>query len=102
MSRSDTLMPRVVVTVSSVARTLSPDLVVTALMVWMSTSWDSSGRPPPVHQGGALRAPRGAVSDAGAGRAACRPVPARRAAAYAAYPRRHTSAGLTVGRFPLR
>ena len=36
-------------------------------------------------QGGALRAPRGAVPDAAAcaraGRAACRPVPARRAAA---------------------
>src|SRR5664280_1122411 len=41
---------------------------------------------PPVHQGGALRAPRGAVSDAGAGRAACRPVPARRAAAYRCVP----------------
>src|SRR5664280_3011851 len=27
------------------ARTLSPDLVVTALMVSMITSWDSSGRP---------------------------------------------------------
>src|SRR5664280_611500 len=78
MSRSEILMPRVVVTVSSMARTLSPDLVVTALMVSMSTSWDSSGRPPPVHQGGALRAPRGAVSDAGAGtgRQAARPAPA--------------------------
>src|SRR5664280_406735 len=31
--------------VRSGARTLSPDLVVTALMVSMSTSWDSSGRP---------------------------------------------------------
>jgi len=31
--------------VSSMARTLSPDLVVTALMVSMITSWDSSGRP---------------------------------------------------------
>ena len=54
-------------------------------------------RPPSPHvirvsillfQGAALRAARGAVSDAAAsaraGRAACRPVPARRAAAQAA------------------
>ena len=57
-------------------------------------------------QGGALRAPRGAVSDAAAsaraGRAACRPVPARRRAAADELPHRSSAPGSVCNLTPSR